>query len=360
MTKFDKEIKKLSKEFQVPETYDKKVDQILETIEDDCVSPPHKKPFVKIAIAVAALCVLLTGYLCFSRVEVAEASFLETFKQTIMDFFGMGEEEMENAGVESERQEAVSKPDLMMELKEVVMDSQNIYAVIKITAPPSVEFKQDMTFDYFGFCEGTNYNDSGLVPGVRDCKLLEVLHGRPNVGTFVVSIGTDEQIAEGEDVTVFFQNLLAGPYEDKPEILVEGMWSLSFTASYTSSKEIAIKGTEDMEYSFAGTTARIKKIKLLPLGMTLVSDVSKVDTDTLNTTDTRFAIRLKMLDGSEVNVNSPDLKEKGLSDGGSISVYEKKGRTYQKYVGQFRKAIDISQVVGLYVSDYYVPVKNYD
>lgn len=360
MTKFDKKIKKLSKEFQVPETYHQKVDEILETIQEDRVAPPQKKPFVKAAIVVAALCVLLTGYLCFSSVQVAEASFLETFKQTIMDFFGMGEEELEQAGVESEKQQAVSKPDLMMELKEVVMDSQNIYAVIKITAPPSVEFKQGMTFDYFGFCEGTNYNVSRLVPGTRDCRLLEVLDGRPNVGTFVVSIGTDEQIAEGEDVTVFFENLLAGPYEDKPETLIEGMWSLSFTASYTNSKDITIKGTKDMKFSFAGTTAEIKKIKLLPLGLTLVSDVSKVDTDTLNTTDTRFVIRLKMLDGSEKIVESPNLEDETLVNGGSVGQYEKKGRVYQKYVGQFRKAVDISQVMGIYISDYYVALKNYD
>lgn len=360
MTKFDKKIKSLSKEFQVPETYHKKVDEILETIQEDCVVPPRKKSFVKVVVAVAALCLLITGYLCFSSAEVVEASFLGTFKQTIMDFFGMGEEELEKAGVESEKKEAVSKPDLMMELKEVVMDTQNIYAVIKITAPPSVEFKQGMTFDYFGFCEGTNYNVSSLVPGARECKLFEVMKGRKNVAMFVVSVGTDEQIAEGKDVTVFFEDLLAGPYEDKPEILVEGMWSLSFTASYTNSKKITVKGTKDMKYSFAGTTADIKKIDLLPLGLTLISDVSKVDADTLNTTDTRFVIRLKMFDGSEVIVDSPNVKDKGLVNGGSIGQYEKKGRTYQKYVGQFRRAIDINQVMGIYIADYYVSLKKYE
>lgn len=86
MTKFDKKIKKLSKEFQVPETYHKKVDEILETIQEDCVVPPRKKSFVKVVVAVAALCLLITGYLCFSSAEVVEASFLGTFKQTIMDF----------------------------------------------------------------------------------------------------------------------------------------------------------------------------------------------------------------------------------------------------------------------------------
>lgn len=360
MAKFDREIKRLSKEFQVPETYHKKVDEILETIQGDCVAPPKKKSFVKAAIVVAALCLAITGFFLFSGSEVAEASFLDTFKQTILDFFGMGEEESQKIGIESKKGDAVSKWDLMMELQEVVMDTQNIYTVVKITAPPGVEFKKGMTFDYFGFCEGTNYNVSSLVPGTRECKLLEVLNGRKNVGMFVVSVGTDEQIAEGKDVTVFFEDLLEGPYEDKPEILVEGMWSLSFTASYTNSKKITVKGTEDMKYSFAGTTADIKKIDLLPLGLTLISDVSKVDTDTLNTTDTRFVIRLKMFDGSEVIVDSPNVEDKGLVNGGSIGQYERKGRTYQKYVGQFKKAIDISQVIGIYIADYYVSLKNYD
>lgn len=89
---------------------------------------------LKVAVVLAALCILITGYLFFSAADVAEAGFFENFKQTIMDIFGMSEEEMEQAGVESEKIEAVSKPDLMMELQEIVMDTQNIYAVIKITA----------------------------------------------------------------------------------------------------------------------------------------------------------------------------------------------------------------------------------
>lgn len=360
MDKFDKEMKRLSKEFQVPETYHKKVDAILETIQEDCVVAPRKKPFVKAAIVMMAFCLAIAGFFFFSGAEVAEAGFLETFKQTILDFFGMGEEESKKLGIESEKKDAVSKPDLMIELQEVVMDTQNIYAVVKITAPPAVEFKEGMTFDYFGFCEGTNYNVSTLVPGSRECTLLEVMEDKSNVATFVVNVGTDQQLEEEKDVTVFFENLIAGPYEDKPEVLVEGIWSLSFITSYTNSKEITVEGTDDMKYSFSYATADIKEIKLLPLGLTLVSDVSMIDEDTRNTTDTRIVIRLKMIDGSEIIADSPNLEDDCLVNGGSVGWYDEDGRSYQKYVGQFREAIDISQVMGIYIADYYVPLKKYE
>lgn len=361
MTKFDKKVKRLSKEFQVPETYHEKVDEILETIQKSHVAAPRKRWFVKAASVMMALCIMIIGLFFFNGAEVEGASFYETFTQTIMDFLGMGESESQEIGIESKKEDAVSKPDLMIELQEVVMDTQNIYAVVKITAPPDVEFKEGMTFDYFGFCEGTNYNASSVLSGVRGCTLLEVMENRTNVATFVVDICTDKQVEEGEEVTAFFKDLLDGPqYEDDSKVLVEGMWSFSFVASYTNSKEITVKGTDDMQYPFADKTADIKKIKLLPLGLTLISDVSRVDEETRNTTDTRFVIRLKMIDGSEIIVDSPNLEDDCLVDGGSVAYYDKEGHSYQKYVGQFKKAIDIDQVLGIYVADYYVPMKEYD
>lgn len=361
MTKFDKKVKRLSNEFQVPETYHEKVDEILETIQKNHVAAPRKRWFVKVAAIMMAFCIMIIGLFLFNGAEVEGASFYETFKQTIMDFLGMGESESQEIGIESKKEDAVSKPDLMIELQEVVMDTQNIYAVVKITAPPDVEFKEGMTFDYFGFCEGTNYNASSVISGARQCTLLEVMENKTNVATFVVDIGTDKQVEEGKEVTAFFKDLLDGPqYEDDSKILIEGMWSFSFVASYTNSKEITVKGTDDMQYPFADKTADIKKIKLLPLGLTLISDVSRVDEQTRNTTDTRFVIRLKMIDGSEIIVDSPNLEDDCLVNGGSVAYYDKKGRSYQKYVGQFKKAIDIDQVLGIYVADYYVPIKEYD
>lgn len=359
MTKFDRKIKKMAKEFQAPDSYHNKVDEVLGTIQEEHIAAPKKKPFVKIAIVIAALCLIVTGWLSLSDSKVAEASFFADFKQTILDFFGLDKDESEEKGVESEKKEAVSKQDLMIELQEVVIDTQSIYAVVKITAPTSVEFKEGMTFDYFGFCEGGNYNASTVLPGSRGCTLLEVQKEKKNVAMYVVDISTSKEIQEGKEVTVFFQNLIASASEKNPEAIVEGMWSLSFTTAYTNSKNITVKGTDDMKYSFAGTKADIKKIKLLPLGITLVSDVSRVDTETLNTTDTSFPIHLKMIDGSEIIVADPNTEEPGLVVGGGIEQYEKKGRVYEKYVGQFKEAIDINKVIGIYISDYYVPLQEY-
>lgn len=360
MTAFDREIRKKAKKFQPPEHYHRKIDDMLAQIKENTVAAPKRKPFAKAAFFLMAVCLMIGGFLFVSGTNPVEARILESFKQTILDFLGIDRVESEQNGLESEKKTATGMPDLMMELKEVLMDTQNIYAVVQITAPPSVEFNPEMTFDYYGFCEGTNYNSSGLVPGATECTLLEVLPGKKNVGLFVVSIGTGSQIAEGTEATVFFKDLIAGPYTDTPDILVEGMWNLTFTATLSDSKKITVNGTKDMNYPFAGKTAAVKKIELLPLGLTLVSDVSKISTETLNTTDTRFSIRLKMIDGSEILVDSPDSDTETLIKNSSIEQYEKNGKTYQKYIGQFRKAFDIDRVIGIYLADYYIPLKIYD
>ncbi|MCH5266008.1 MAG: hypothetical protein J1F02_08925 [Lachnospiraceae bacterium] len=361
MKDFDKEIKKLSKEFQVPETYYEKVDEILENIQVDTVSTPRRKPFVKVAIIMAVFCVVITGCLFFSSADVAKASFLGTFKQTILDFLGMGEEEAQEMGISSDKREEVSKPDLLFELQEVIMDSQNIYAVVKITAPANLEFEKNMTFDYFGFCEGSNYNSSKLVSGPKECTLLEVMEGKKNVATYVVAISTDKQVKEGKEVTVFFKDLIEGPPRNIPQVLIEGMWNLTFTASkYDNEKNVTVKGTEEMNYTMLGREITIKKVKLLPLGLTVVSDMSNIPLDTLHVSDTRITVRLKMIDGSEKIVDSPDPDVKTLTSGSSVSEYQKGGKILHKYVCQFDKAIDINQVLGIYIEDCYIPIKEYE
>ena len=361
MSHFDKEIRKSSKKIKVPDTYHEKVDEILENIQEDNVAAPKKKPFVKVAVVLGVLCLIVTGHLFFTSAQVSEASFLETFKETILGFLGMGEEESKEMGVESEKQEAVSKPDLLMELQEVVMDSQNIYAVVKITAPADMEFDRNMTFDYFGFCEGSNYNTSKVLPGPRECTLLEVLNGKKNVATYVVSVSTDKQVKEGKDVTVFFKDLIPDPTEKLPQILIEGMWSLTFTASeYDNEKDVTIKGTEEMSYMMLGEEVTIKKVKLLPLGLTVISDMTNIPLDTLHISDTRITVRLKMIDGSEVMVDTPEVDVKTLTSGSSVSEYQKGDRTFHKYVCQFDKAVDINQVLGIYIEDCYIPMKEYE
>lgn len=360
MKSFDKKIKKFSKEFQVPDTYHEKIDRILETIQEDNILPPQRKSFVKLAVIMATVCVVIMGCLFFSGTEVSEAGFFEAFKQTILDVFGIEEGEAQTIGIGSEKQGAVSRPELLIELQEVVMDGQNIYAVVKITAPPDIKFEENITFDYFGFCEGSNYNVSNLVPGVRDCKLLEVMEGRENVALYIVSISTDQQIEEGKEVTAFFKDLAADPYGEHPQILVEGMWSISFTSSYTVSEDITVKGTKDMKYSLLDTTASVEEIKLLPLGLTIVSDVSNIPVDTLHTSNVSVDVRLKMIDGEEIAVSSLETEEGDLASGGSITEYEEKGKIFNKYVYQFDRAIDVSQVVGIYIGDCYVPVKRFE
>lgn len=359
MNDFDKRIEKMSKEFRVPETYHEKVDKVLETIREDAVPVPKKKTFMRSVVIVAAFCLLLVGAMSFSGGEVAEASFLGSFKQTILDFFGIDENESKEMGVESDKQEAVSKPDLMIKLENVVMDEQNIYAMIKITAPPEVEFKENMTFEYFGFCEGPNYDVATVLPGARSCTLLESLEGREHIATYVMSINTDEQVEEGKEITAFFNNLIDDPNVDNPEILVEGTWTLLFTSTRTDEKAVTIKGEEGMEYSLLDTTAKIKKIKLQPLGMTMVSDVSNIPAEVLNVSDTRITIRFKMIDGSELIVDSPNVEDEVIISSGSVSQYEKKGKTYNKYVCQFNNAINTDMVLGIYVGDCYVSLKEF-
>lgn len=360
MMGFDKKIKKLSKEFKVPDKYYDRVDEVLESIREDSVPAPRRRFSVRVAGIILVFCLFVAGCLYFSGTEVAKANFFETFKQTIMDFFGMDEEESQEIGVDSAKEKAVSKSDLMIELREKVIDSQSIYLMVKITAPTSVEFNENISFDYFGFCEGENYNVSAVLPGVRECKLLEVLKGKKNVATYVTNISTNEPIEAGKEYTAFFKDLTLNPNGDNPQTLVEGMWSVSFTSDYTVSENITVKGTADMVYSFLDTTATVTKVKLLPLGLTLISDVSKVGAEKMNISDTRITVRLKMIDGSEMMVTSPDPEEATLASGGSATEYEKKGKLYSKSVYQFAKSINIDRVLGIYIEDCYVPFKEQD
>lgn len=324
MTEFDKNIQKRIKNMPIPDSYHEKVKEVLEKIEEDEPVPVKKKRHPVKAAAVI-LVLILAGSLAFSATR-AKAGFMELFTQNLLSFLGLEQESSKELGIESQKQESVSKPDLMMELQEVVMDTQNIYAVVKITAPPSIEF-------------------------------TESSRERKNVATFVVNVVTDEQIPEGKEACVFFKDLIADPTETEPNVLIEGMWTLNFMAEYTKSQDITIEGTSDMSYSFLDTTATVKKIKLLPLGMTLKADVSNVPREELGISDTRLTIRLKMADGSELIVQSPDPDAKEITSSGSMSESEKGDRTYLKYVSQFEKAVDINQILGVYIEDLYVPVR---
>lgn len=358
MGKFDRKVRKLAKRFQVPESCHEKVDEILGAIQENEMPAPRSKFSLRVAGIVAACCIVLTGCLYFSGTLVAEAGAFEMFKQTILDFFGMGEGESQRVGVDSSKETGIGRPDLLIELQEKVMDSQNIYLMVKVTAPPDVELSEKVTFDYFGFCEGSNYNVMDVLPGARDCTLLELLEGGKNIATYMLTISTDQQVEEGKEVTAFFKDLVLDPYGEDPQLLVEGMWSVSFTSSYTVSDEAAVEQAENTVYSFMGVTAAVMDVKLLPLGLTLVSDVSNVPVEELHTANPGVTVRLKMADGSEKTVESTDPEEATITSGGSIAEYEEGGKRFHKLTCQFGEAIDTSQVVGVSIEDCYVPLKD--
>lgn len=360
MTGFDRKIKKLSKEFKVPDGYHQRVDEVLESIREGKEPSPVRKYSIRLAGALLFLCCFLAGCLFFFNTGEVEAGFFGTFKQTILDFLGIGNETTLTTDISSHKETAQSKLDLMIELQETVADSQNLYLMIKIIAPAHVEFNENITFDYYGFCRGANYNTADLLPGAKGCRLLEVLEGKKNIATYVVDISTDTRLEEGTEVTAFFKDLMLDPYGDSPQMLVEGMWSIPFTVSYTVSDIIELDGTEDMAYSFLNTTAAISKLTLTPLGMTVDSDVSHVPPEELGILDTNISIRLKMIDGSEKTVMSHDTEESTIMTDGSGFIYEKEGRTYLQHTCQFKETVDTNQVIGIYIEDYYVPLKNYE
>lgn len=283
----------------------------------------------------------------------ANANIFENFKMTIMDILNIGEKD---SSVKSNKTQIESKPDLMLELQETVIDSHNIYLLVKITAPANVEFGEDIAFDYFAFCSSENYNSDDLIGGAKDCCLLETMEEKPNVATYVVTLSTNTDLQENDCVTVCFKDLEVNPFSNDPEMLVEGMWSISFPLEITVRDNIVIEGSADMVYPFVNTTAVLERVELTPLGILICSDVSRFPYEKLGLSDTTIAVKLKMLDGSEQMIMSHDSKDDLMIDSGSVEYCEEDGRTYQKDTYSFREALDINRVVGVYIEDLFIPV----
>ena len=358
MNKFDRKIRKLIKKIEVPASYDDKVDQVLLDIMKKQETIPEKTKNHRLMprLAVCLLCILCILSLYTIN---AEANFFTFFKETIMDFLGKGtsEEELTGMGVESEKLSVSSKPDLMMELQETVIDSHSIYVLVRITAPPDIRFDENTLFDYYCFCKGSNYSVNQLLGGSLSCELLEVNEEHPNIATYVVSLVFDETLEEGSEVTVCFEDLTRNPYSDSPELLMNGVWSVSFFYYPTVTDHIEIEGTPDMEVAFLNTTAELKRLELSPFGILLYTDVSRFPRDDLGISDTNIAIRMKMIDGSELTVVSHDPEKQGYTQGGSISFTEEGERTYEQVNLEFTSMVNISKVLGVYIEDLYVPVK---
>ena len=289
---------------------------------------------------------------------MVEAGLFKEFKMNIMHLLGLEEEETEELGIESEQLNIVSKPDLMIELKETVIDKQNIYMLVQVTAPANVQFSEDISFQYFAFCKGNNYNPDTILGGPTSCKLFEVLEGSSNKATYVVSLLNGEEVPEGSSVTACFMNLSKNPYSDTPEMLVEGMWSITFPVHYTVTEDICIEGTEQMEFSYINTMASVETLQITPLGMVLLADVSDFPYDQLALNDTGIEVRLKMIDGSEQLVYSHDWEKETIISSSSYSFEKEEGdeKHYQRNDYEFMEPLDLSKIVGIYIEELYIPL----
>lgn len=360
MNKFDRKIKKLTKNVEIPASYDEKVDKVLLDImkKDERILKEKKVTGYRLVPRLVACLVCVILVVSLFTLD-AHADIFSFFKETIMDFLGRGnsEEDMEGIGVESGKQSGSSKPDLMMELQETVMDGHSIYLLVQMTAPPDIRFGEDVLFDYFCFCRGTNYNVNALLGGSRSCELLEVNEDHPNTATYVVSMVFDGTLEEGSEVTVCFEDLTKDPYSDAPELLIDGVWSLTFRYDPTVTDRIELEGNEDMVFSFLDTTAVLSKVELSPLGIVVYADVSDFPRDELGVSNPDIAVRLKMVDGSELTVASHDPDEQGYVQGGSISFSEEGDKTYEQMNLEFTHMVNVGKVVGVYIEDLYVPVK---
>lgn len=356
MTDFDKKIRELSRNVNIPKGYDKRINEELYKI------PKTEKRYFrkgywlnkkKLAVVFCLICI--AGVLGYGTIE-ANANIFDTFKFTILDLFHIGEDDKDLA-VESKQKLVESKQDVQLEMREVVTDHQGMYLLVKITAPPDITFNKDVGFEYFAFCEGENYNADKLIGGARDCYFIENMEEKPNVAIYVMNLTADMDELEGKNITAYFKDLTLEPNGENPQLLVEGMWSITFLSELTVKEDIEIEGKSDMVFPFVNSTATVEQIELTPLGMSLLSDISKVPYEDLGISDSTIAIRLKMIDGSEKYL-SPYVPDKDyIVDTGSIEYDKKDDRYFQKNLFSFSEMVDITKVVGIYIQDLYVPVE---
>lgn len=359
MGKFDKKIKELSKNMEVPTQYSDRVEETLRKLPDYSEPERRKKHFSGKYVIRFAVCLLFVVLLASMNANSAKANVFTVFKQTIMNFFHMEDGIVpQELGVDSKEEHIGSKPDLFLELKETVVDSNSIYLLVKITASSDIAFSPQATFDYVAFSVGGNYNADTLLGGAVSCSLLEVSEEKSNEAIYVVSLSTSETIEEGSQVSVLLKDFMLDPYGDAREMLVEGIWSLSFPADYTVTEEINIKGTADMAYSFLGKQVLLNHIKITPLGMVMESDVSQVPYDELGISNTGSRVELSMLDGSRILLMSQDLEEQVMVSSSSQS-YESQGeKVYQTNKFEFETMLNVQQILGVYIEDLYIPVKD--
>ena len=126
------------------------------------------------------------------------------------------------------------------------------------------------------------------------------------------------------------------------------MWSVTFVVEPTVTEEIVIKGTPEMTYSFLDTPAKVQKLHLTPLGLTLVADISEVDAELLGFADLSTEIRLKMIDNSERVVSSQDSEVYTIT-GSSYYFENTDDQILLTGTYQFGSPISVAQVSGVYL-----------
>ncbi len=361
----DKKIKRVFKELRVPVSYEERVDDTLASLKEDAAKEEEAAPKAEEPVPEkrrkyvfrAAAC-LLGIFVMFSVMALhSKAGFWEEFKRTLMNFFGFttGQEAQEN-GMDSASLHVAGKKDLIMELQEAVIDAHSIYLLVRITAPADVAFTENTGFDYFGFCEGENYDINNLLSGSRDCRLLEVKEEKPNEALYVVSMTYDQELSEGTSVTCFLQNLTEDPYGDEPELLVEGIWSMTFPFERTVVENVMVEGGPELTFPYLDGAAVVESIELTPTGMVVTLDVSSVDYELMNVSDTTVAIKLVYIDGSEKIIvsHTPD---ESFIQGGSISYSSEGNKVTQQQNLEFMEVLNVAEVAGVYLEDLYIPVK---
>lgn len=355
MNDFDKKLRKMVEETELPEAYNQRIDDTLQSL-------PEKNAFnieknkKSHGIVRVAVCVILVICILMIPARMTNANIFSEFKQTLMEFFHIGEDTAsDDYGVESYRDGVVSKPDLFLELKEKIIDSHSIYLLVSITAPTDIEFTDEVGFDYFAFSEGSSFNADNLVGGSTECKLFEVKEDKPNVATFVVSLATSQEIAENTEMNVYFKDMMLDPYGENPQMLVEGIWSIAFMTTHTVSESKVVEGTEDMRFSHGAGTASLIKLELSSLGIQVEADVTEFHyADNAYSDAAPIALTLKMVDGTEFMITSNDPDEQWYVSSGDMSYNQSDGKEFQTDHYDFEEMIDISRVVGVYVEDLYV------
>ena len=122
----------------------------------------------------------------------------------------------------------------------------------------------------------------------------------------------------------------------------------------TVSEAIQIDGTPDMTYAFLDTTAKLEKLSLTPLGLTVVSDISEMDPEQLGFADLSTDIRFKQIDGRELVVSSHDAEAYTITGSSSYYFEQPDGKILLTSTYQFQAPISLAEVSGMYMEDYYL------